>query len=37
LAQFVVGPEIGLLLDVDLDQLPGHLVAQGAGEAVGVT
>jgi hypothetical protein len=31
-AQFIVGPVVGLLLRVDLDQLPGHLVARRTGD-----
>lgn len=31
-AQFVLGPVVGLLLDVDLDEPPGHLVARRAGD-----
>ena len=31
-AQFLLGPVVGLLLNVDLDQLPSHLVTQCPGD-----
>ncbi len=34
LAQFLLGPVVGLLLNVDLDQLPGHLIAQRTGNSL---
>ena len=32
LAQFVLRPVVGLLLNINLDQLPGYLVAQRTGD-----
>jgi hypothetical protein len=29
---FVLRPVVGLLLDIDLDELPSHLIAQRAGD-----
>ncbi len=31
-AQLLLGPVVRLLLDIDLDELPGHLVAQRRGD-----
>jgi hypothetical protein len=32
-APFLLGPGVGLFLNIDFDQLPGHLVGQGPGDS----